>query len=680
MNRRHRRLWLSLVGVVVAAAVGFGVVAAVARSGLEERERLARAWRAVDVVHGVVEESLEELRLRESARPFDHYNAVYVPEGVLAASDALAPSPLSRAPDDPRLRGWVQLNPDGTVTLPFDATRPELAALVRAEVAGDGFAPLRALTAPPTGPVLAQASPPRASGSSPKATRSRASSSLGSLVEPAPPAAPTEPDSGLAAKQGLLQQLNVASTNVYSQLKEAAPEPSKRAAIAQNEPLPKIARTDVDWSDEELGKLGTKAKAPSKKKPAMAQKKNLANLKAEGEGDGDPTPSMAQQAAPTPTPTPTPPDTTSNAPTPAPTVAVSYTPMVFDEIGGQRVLHRTVTSLADGARTVQLALLDEAAMRSWLEGILARRVDAAIAGRLIAADADDDRCAVRAPVSTVLDDIDLCVPASARGTGVGLEVGVLLALLLLVIMVLVVLDRAAERAEALARQRSAFVSAVSHELRTPLTTLRMYAELLRDGLVSDPEKARRFHGDMVQESVRLSHLVENVLEAQRLEEGRRPLRLEELDLGGLVRSVVDGQRPLLTQRGFQVDVDIADGDLVGAVDRQAIEQTLVNLIENAVKYGRGDDAHLQVAVARRGDHAVISVADRGPGIPRHERERVFQRFARMERPGEEHVAGTGLGLALVRELARAWGGDARIVDSAVGCRVEVTVPWRSLAT
>lgn len=656
MNRRHRRLWLSLVGVVVAVAVGFGVVAAVARSRLEEREQQARAWRAVDVVHGVVEESLEELRLRESTRPFDHYNAVYIPEGVLAASDALAPSPLSRAPDDARLRGWVQLNPDGTVTLPFDATRPELAALVRDEVGGPAFAPLRALTSPPTGPIVAQVGAP---GGGTGTARS-SSSSLG--------------DADADNTQGLLQQLNVASANVYSQLKEAAPEPSKRAAIAQSEPLPKVARTDVDWSDEELGKLGTKAKAPSKKPSGAAMKKKMAMLEEEQQARQQPRQPQVQQQEQRP-----PTSASTSTPMPAPTVAVSYTPMVFDELGGQRVLHRTVTSVADGARTVQVVLLDEVALRTWLDGILARRVDASIAGRLIGAD-DASDCAVRAPVSTILDDTALCVPAGVQAASVGLEVTVLTALLLLVVMVLVVLDRAAERAEALARQRSAFVSAVSHELRTPLTTLRMYAELLRDGLVTDPEKARRFHGDMVQESVRLSHLVENVLEAQRLEEGRRPLRLEEVDLGGLVRSVVDGQRPLLGQRGFAVDVLIDErADLIGAVDRQAIEQTLVNLIENAVKYGRGDGARLEVAVARRGDRIVIVVADRGSGVPGHERERLFQRFARLERPGEEHVAGTGLGLALVRELARAHGGDARIVDSAVGCRVEVTLPLRTLA-
>jgi len=191
----------------------------------------------------------------------------------------------------------------------------------------------------------------------------------------------------------------------------------------------------------------------------------------------------------------------------------------------------------------------------------------------------------------------------------------------------------------------------------------------------------------------LSHLVENVLEAQRLEEGRRPLRLVSTDVGGLVRSVVEGQRPLMAARNFSVDVDIdgadgADGadsadtgGLEGSVDQQAVEQMVVNLVENAVKYAAVADRRIDVGVHRRGDNAVITVADRGPGIPPGDRERVFARFTRVERPGDEHIAGTGLGLALVRELAVAHGGSARVVprpDGAEGCCVEVTLPLRTV--
>ena len=657
MTRSRRRLWLLLVGLVITVAVVFGVTTSLQRERLLQRDRLASFLRAADVVVGIVEESLEELRERESARPFDHYNPVYAPEGVLAASDALAPSPLARAPDDVRLQGWVQLNPDGTITLPFDDTRPAVAADVRQLASSAAFAPLRGLTRPPAPPRLALANEAQRPSSS-------SSSSSSSSVQ------------GYGTKQGIVQQLNEASSNVYSQLKEAEPEPQKRAALASNQKLPQVKREDVDWGEDTLGTLGTKARPSSKRsKKAVMMKGDL---------DGYAKQEVLPEA-PTPTPpAPPPPEQApesvqARGPDGAGSVAVSYTPMVFDELpGGVRVLHRTVTSTADGARTVQAVLLNSEALRGWLLGVIGRRVDDSEHVELVDSAAQIP-CAVRAPVSGVLDGLELCFSSTTAPSSSVVEIAVLLGLLVLVIAVLLTLDRAAERAEVLARQRAAFITAVSHELRTPLTTLRMHAELLRDGLVTDADKVRKFHTDMVQESVRLSHLVENVLEAQRLEEGRRPLRLVSTDVGGLVRSVVEGQRPLIAARNFSVAIEVKGTSLEGSVDQQAVEQMVVNLVENAVKYAAVADRRIDVGVHRRGDDAVITVADHGPGIPAGERQRVFARFTRVQRPGDEHIAGTGLGLALVRELAVAHGGSARIVprpDGADGCCVAVTLPLR----
>ncbi len=662
MTRSRRRLWLLLVGVVITVAVVFGVTTSLQRERLLQRDRLASFLRAADVVVGIVEESLEELRERESARPFDHYNPVYAPEGVLAASDALAPSPLARAPDDVRLQGWVQLNPDGTITLPFDDTRPAVAAEVRRLASSDAFAPLRGLTRPPEPQRLALANEPQ---------RPSSSSSSSSVQ-------------GYGTKQGIVQQLNEASSNVYSQLKEAEPEPQKRAALASNQKLPQVKREDVDWGDDTLGTLGTRARPSSKRKQKAVMMKDEPKGYAQQEVLPE-APTSTPPAPPPPEQAPEP--AQARGPDGAGSVAVSYTPMVFDELpGGVRVLHRTVTSTADGARTVQAVLLNTEALRGWLLGVIGRRVDDSEHVELVDSAARVP-CAVRAPVSGVLEGLELCFSSTAAASTSVVETAVLLGLLVLVIAVLLTLDRAAERAEVLARQRAAFITAVSHELRTPLTTLRMHAELLRDGLVTDADKVRKFHTDMVQESVRLSHLVENVLEAQRLEEGRRPLRLVSTDVAGLVRSVVEGQRPLIAARNFDVAVDVdpavADADvatrLEGSVDQQAVEQIVVNLVENAVKYAAGADRRIEVGVHRRGDHAVITVADHGPGIPAGERERVFARFTRVQRPGDEHIAGTGLGLALVRELAVAHGGSARVVprpDGAEGCCVAVTLPLR----
>jgi signal transduction histidine kinase len=252
--------------------------------------------------------------------------------------------------------------------------------------------------------------------------------------------------------------------------------------------------------------------------------------------------------------------------------------------------------------------------------------------------------------------------------------------------------QAARRAEALSRQKSAFVSAVSHELRTPLTTLRMHAEMLEEGLVTEARRPK-VHAELVRESVRLARLVDNVLSLSRLEEGQRRLRLAEGDLRAHVRDVVGGQRRFVSDRGYSL-VTPGDGEPIEiCFDAQAVEQIVVNLLDNAVKYGGGSAKaiaaersdclasraeasgagagvdgparsgatnEIEVDVLEADGAGMIVVRDRGPGIPAAEREKVFERFHRVERAETAHAPGTGIGLALVRELAQAHGGDASV--------------------
>ncbi len=699
---RRRRIWLAAVFVTVAVTTVIGVVATLNRRAAEEREAQAALVRAADLLRSLVDESLEELRAREEARPFDQYNEVYRPEGVVAASDALAPSPLSRAPDDKRILGWFQVNPDGSTTLPHDSSRPLAAQRVRAIVASDAFAPVRALAQPADADPLALASaapkPPTKARRPAPATTSKATAPPATDLpaRETVPALPEQNAAAAASKQQTVQELNYASSQVYKQLQDAEPEPQKRAALAENKKLPQIARNDVDWSENELGNLSTRAQRSSKRKKAENADTRASQGMNEQASQAATTPSTKVLAAPTTEATnlaparPADPGQTPPKPRARPpalqgvvaavdVVAVDYTPMVFDTLGGARVLHRIVST--GGGRTVQGVILDEDALQSsWLPGLLSRRVGATLSPRIVGA--ATSTCAFRAAVSEALDDLELCFDDVDGAPFPVIELVLLAGLFSLVAAALVVLERAAQQADHLTRQKSAFISAISHELRTPLTTLRMHAELLRDGLVPEPKKQHRFHDDMVKESVRLGHLVENVLEAQRLEEGRRPLRLALLDLGEVVADVASSQRALCESRGFVVACALPDDDvdLRGSFDRQAVEQIVVNLVENAVKYARdaGERTiHVEVAPREQGKVVVVVVADHGPGIPEAEWERVFQRFHRVQRAGEDHIAGTGLGLALVRELARAHGGDARVVDRAGwGCAVEVTFPLR----
>jgi signal transduction histidine kinase len=234
--------------------------------------------------------------------------------------------------------------------------------------------------------------------------------------------------------------------------------------------------------------------------------------------------------------------------------------------------------------------------------------------------------------------------------------------------------QAFRRTEELARERAMFVSAVSHELRTPLTTLRMHAEMLTEGLVGE-ERKPRVYGELLTETARLSRLIENVLEAARIGEGRRPVRRVNGDLRAAVQEAVTAMQRTIEMRGFTVALT-AGPPVPASFDPAALSIVVHNLLDNALKYAAECvPREVQVSVFADGDQAVLQVRDHGPGIPPGERARVFERFYRVADPDHAHRPGTGLGLSLVRELTAAHGGSAQIVPSqGPGTTVEVRLP------
>lgn len=230
------------------------------------------------------------------------------------------------------------------------------------------------------------------------------------------------------------------------------------------------------------------------------------------------------------------------------------------------------------------------------------------------------------------------------------------------------------RTEELARERAMFVSAVSHELRTPLTTLRMHAEMLAEGLVG-PARQPRVYGELVTETARLTRLIENVLEASRIGEGRRPVRHTHGDLRLAVADAVAAMQRTLLAHSFAVT--IAAGESVcTAFDAAALPIIVHNLLDNVLKYAADcTPREALVSVFLEGDSAVVRVRDHGPGIPAAEQSRVFERFYRVHDHATAHRPGTGLGLSLVRELAAAHGGSARVVPTqGPGATLEVRLP------
>jgi signal transduction histidine kinase len=207
-----------------------------------------------------------------------------------------------------------------------------------------------------------------------------------------------------------------------------------------------------------------------------------------------------------------------------------------------------------------------------------------------------------------------------------------------------------------AQQKTSFVSNVSHELKTPLTTIRMYAELLGENRVTEEAKRTRYLGVIVEESHRLTRLVNNVLDFSRLEQGRKKYRPESLDLWDLLRDLLDTHRLRIERAGMRLQSDIPTVPCPLSTDRDAVEQALLNLLDNAIKYADGGGI-LTVEAAAQGPNAWIRVLDRGPGIPDAQRELVFRKFHRVDDSLTAGRTGSGLGLTIARRLLRDLGGD-----------------------
>ena len=219
------------------------------------------------------------------------------------------------------------------------------------------------------------------------------------------------------------------------------------------------------------------------------------------------------------------------------------------------------------------------------------------------------------------------------------------------------------RERALSQMESDFVSGVSHELRTPLAQIRLFAETLVHERVRSPEERSRSLAIIDQEARRLSQLVENVLQFSRGRRGALTLDVAPTDLEPLVRETADSFRPLAQARGDRMKLDLSPA--CAPIDGDAIRQVLLNLLDNAVRYGPAGQ-EIRIALARDGGGAILSVEDEGPGIPAAQRSEIWKRFVRLERDRGTHRAGTGIGLAVVRDLVGLHGGRAWVEEGARG--------------
>jgi two-component system phosphate regulon sensor histidine kinase PhoR len=212
------------------------------------------------------------------------------------------------------------------------------------------------------------------------------------------------------------------------------------------------------------------------------------------------------------------------------------------------------------------------------------------------------------------------------------------------------------RLKQLENTRQEFVANVSHELRTPLSLIKGFVETLLEGAKNDPELSSRFLQTIEKHTDRLTYLIEDLLTISRLESGGAVMNMQPVDLHNVVSHALDDLKSKAAEKQATIENLVPTG-LWAKADAERLHQVFSNLVENAIKYGR-QGGKVAVGAQDTSDSKVEAwVRDDGPGIPAEARERVFERFYRVDRARARETGGTGLGLAIVKHIVQAHGGE-----------------------
>jgi signal transduction histidine kinase len=247
-------------------------------------------------------------------------------------------------------------------------------------------------------------------------------------------------------------------------------------------------------------------------------------------------------------------------------------------------------------------------------------------------------------------------------------------LLVVIVLGLGATYRLVRRESEMARLKSDFVASVSHDLKTPLSLIRMFAETLELGRVTEEATRREYYAVITRESERLTRLIDNVLDFSRIEEGRQSYDIFPNAVEPLIQEVLDAFRYPLVQQGFKLEVAIEPELPEVPLDPAAFKRALANLVDNAIKYS-GERRRLRVSARAAGAEVCVEVADEGVGIPAGEVERIFEKFYRVGRSEIQGRRGSGVGLALVKHIAQAHGGRVSVESRpGAGSRFTLHLP------
>ena len=229
----------------------------------------------------------------------------------------------------------------------------------------------------------------------------------------------------------------------------------------------------------------------------------------------------------------------------------------------------------------------------------------------------------------------------------------------------------------LAQKRQDFISAVSHELKTPLTSIKMYAELLQNSWVANEEKRHKYYNLIAREAERLTRLIQNVLNLSKLDGNRWTVQLRQDRPKAVLDDFVATYTRNVEKNGFSLTVscDTSASEVSLMMDRDAVMQILMNLVDNSLKFSKNADYKMIVIeLKKEGNHVYLAVRDYGPGIPPSEMKKVFQEFYRVENEMTRETKGTGIGLSMVKKLCALSGMTIELENAGPGLRTKIHFP------
>ena len=229
----------------------------------------------------------------------------------------------------------------------------------------------------------------------------------------------------------------------------------------------------------------------------------------------------------------------------------------------------------------------------------------------------------------------------------------------------------------LAQKRQDFISAVSHELKTPLTSIKMYAELLQNSWVANEEKRHKYYNLIASEAERLTRLIQNVLNLSKLDGNRWTVQLRQDRPKAVLDDFVATYTRNVEKNGFSLTVtcDTSASEVSLMMDRDAVMQILMNLVDNSLKFSKNADYKMIVIeLKKEGNHVYLAVRDYGPGIPPSEMKKVFQEFYRVENEMTRKTSGTGIGLSMVKKLCTLTNMKIEMENANPGLRTKIHFP------